>query len=271
MHQPSETLVTPPVRTLKTANPPVQHPSVFASMTQTTTVARRRGARRAQGCGGKSRVQLPAPPGPTQPGSCARSRGLHRPQQVGADGARPRQAEGLAPLRQPAGGLALVEASRGLCLPGPFRSAPPRPAPTSKMVALQSGRGLRPLVSGRCGLDGRVEVRAPLWVSPLTVPTDAVLEPGSAVHLARPAYLRGLLQGERSMGNSRPGGLAPGVGDMTWGSPLVSGRGKSWPRFFSEPGGPSPSGQGEQASDLRGSACASLHRPPQGLAVTAHR
>lgn len=127
MHQPSETLVTPPVRTLKTANPPVQHPSVFASMTQTTTVARRRGARRAQGCGGKSRVQLPAPPGPTQPGSCARSRGLHRPQQVGADGARPRQAEGLAPLRQPAGGLALVEASRGLCLPGPFRSAPPRP------------------------------------------------------------------------------------------------------------------------------------------------
>ena len=153
----------------------------------------------------------------------------------------------------------------------PARSAPPRPAPTSKMVALQSGRGLRPLVSGRCGLDGRVEVRAPLWVSPLTVPTDAVLEPGSAVHLARPAYLRGLLQGERSMGNSRPGGLAPGVGDMTWGSPLVSGRGKSWPRFFSEPGGPSPSGQGEQASDLRGSACASLHRPPQGLAVTAHR
>uniref|UniRef100_A0AAA9TSR5 Mitochondrial ribosomal protein S24 n=1 Tax=Bos taurus TaxID=9913 RepID=A0AAA9TSR5_BOVIN len=52
------------------------------------------------------------------------------------------------------------------------------------------------------------------------------------MHLARPAYLRGLLQ---------------------------------------EPGGPSPSGQGEQTSDLRGSACASLHRPPQGLAVTAHR
>lgn len=94
----------------------------------------------------------------------------------------------------------------------PARSAPPRPAPTSKMVAFHGGRGLRPLVSGRCGLDGRVEVRAPVWVSPLTVPTDAVLEPGSAVHLARPAYLRGLLQGERSMGTRDLGVWHLGVG-----------------------------------------------------------
>ena len=113
---------------------------------------------------------------------------------------------------RPAGGLALVEASRGLSLRGPLRSAPPRPAPTSKMVALYCGGGLRPLVSGRCGPDGRVEVRAPVWVSPLTVPTDAVLEPGSAMHLARPAYLRGLLQGERSMGTRGLGVWDLGVG-----------------------------------------------------------
>ena len=117
-----------------------------------------------------------------------------------------------APLRRPAGGLALVEASRGLSLRGPLRSAPPRPAPTSKMVALHCGGGLRPLVSGRCGPDGRGEVRAPVWVSPLTVPTDAVLEPGSAMHLARPAYLRGLLQGERSMGTRGLGVWDLGVG-----------------------------------------------------------
>ncbi|XP_061251650.1 small ribosomal subunit protein uS3m [Bos javanicus] len=51
-----------------------------------------------------------------------------------------------APLRRPAGGLALVEASRGLSLRGPLRPAPPRPAPTSKMVALHCGGGLRPLM-----------------------------------------------------------------------------------------------------------------------------
>lgn len=93
--------------------------------------------------------------------------------------------------------------------------APPRPAPPPKMVALHCGRGLRPLVSGRCGPDCRVAVRAPVWVLRLTVPTDAVLEPGSAVHLARPAYLRGLLQGERSMRTRRPRGLGPGGGGMT--------------------------------------------------------
>lgn len=38
-----------------------------------------------------------------------------------------------------------------------------------------------------------------------------------------------------------------------------------------EPGGSSPTGQGGEASELRGGARASPRHPPQGLAITAHR
>ena len=163
---------------------------------------------RAAGGGAESNSpHLPAPHSPAPEAGARASTAHSRSVPTVRSPARPRGS-------RPCAGPRVVSPwwkPRAVCL-YTARPAPPRPAPTSKMVALHCGGGLRPLVSGRCGPDGRVEVRAAVWVSPLTVPTDAVLEPGSAVHLARPAYLRGLLQGERSMGTRGLGVWDLGVG-----------------------------------------------------------
>uniref|UniRef100_A0A8D1UFQ9 Mitochondrial ribosomal protein S24 n=1 Tax=Sus scrofa TaxID=9823 RepID=A0A8D1UFQ9_PIG len=63
------------------------------------------------------------------------------------------------------------------------------------MAASVCGGGLRPLVSGRRGQGGWVEVGALVSVSRPRLPAGAVVEPGAALRLARLAHLRGLRQG----------------------------------------------------------------------------
>lgn len=101
------------------------------------------------------------------------------------------------------------------------------------MAASVCGRGLRPLVSGRRGQGGWVEVGALVSVSRPRLPAGAVVEPGAALRLARLAHLRGLRQGESSLG-------ARGLGDwdVAWCAAWIRGRGESWPRFPSRTGRP---------------------------------
>lgn len=150
------------------------------------------------------------------------------------------------------------------------RGAALRPARCArpKMAAPMCRRGLGPRVSGPRGGPG-VSGWGPWFPSHAASPTGSVLEPTAAVYLERPAHLRGPLQGERGRVQRR--GDRRGAGPGCWRAGSGWGARTHGFSLLLESRGQSPCGQGGQASDLRGGARASPHRPPQGLAVVAHR
>lgn len=82
----------------------------------------------------------------------------------------------------------------------------------SKMAAFVCSRGLGPGVSGRCGRARRVGGCPGFCVTFSRPHTGAFLEPRAAVCPARPARLRRVRQGERSVPGRRTEDVGQGVG-----------------------------------------------------------
>lgn len=151
---------------------------------------------RAAGGGSESSSRhLPAPHGPPhKPGAWAPAAAHSRSARTACGLARPRRSH-------PRAGSRVVSPVRPPPAPDLYPdAAPPRPALRSAQDGGARLRSEAPAAgewAARAGPAVEAGARGALvLVSCPTLPTGAVLEPGAAMRLARPAHLRGLRQGK---------------------------------------------------------------------------